>query len=88
LYDREARFNANAEMVTALDASLCHSRIEERAVLNRERTEKYEKNRPPNKGWHELKSTEFQKEMYRNRVAQNSEANALYLEKLKDRNLY
>jgi len=69
-------------MVTAFDGVLCHSRIEERTVLNRERKEKYEKNRPPNKGWHELKSSEFQKELYRNRVAQNSEANALYLKKL------
>jgi hypothetical protein len=56
-------------MVTALDASLCQSRIEERVVLNKERQNKYDKNRPPHKGWHELKSTEFQKEMYRNRVA-------------------
>jgi hypothetical protein len=46
-------------MVEAYDSVLAHSRFEEREVLNRERKDKYEKNRPPNKGWHELKTADF-----------------------------
>ena len=48
---------------------MLHERREELDRLNAQRFKEYETNRPPADKWYELKSTEFTKELYRNRVA-------------------
>lgn len=53
------------------------------------RFKEYEKNRPPEQGWYELKTSQFSKELYRNRVAlKPNNTNAVYLENLMDKKLY
>ena len=67
---------------------LKHRRLE-RDILNKQRTKEYEKNRPPQDKWYELKTTEFAKELYRNRVALKPDgANEIYLKKLQDPYIY
>ena len=44
-------------------------RKKERELLNIKREREFEKNRPPQDRWYELKTQEFSKEMYRNRMA-------------------
>lgn len=57
--------------------------------LNEKRMTEYEKNRPPQDRWYELKSKEFSKELYRNRMElKPNDANQVYLETLKDPYLY
>ena len=62
---------------------LTDARVAERSILNKQRFKEYEKNRPPQDKWYELKSAGFQKELYRNRVAlKPNNSNAVYLENL------
>lgn len=61
----------------------------EKEVLNSKRQKEYEKNRPPQDRWYELKNTEFSKELYRNRMAlKPNDENRVYLQTLQDPNLY
>ena len=49
-------------------------------MLNKKRFTEYEKNRPPQDKWYEIKGQGFQKELYRNRVAlKPNNLNAVYL---------
>ena len=70
-------------MISAYEDVLLKHRRKERDMLNRQRMKEYEKNRPPQDKWYELKSTEFAKELYRNRVALKPDnQNEIYLKKL------
>ena len=81
--------NSKALIIEGYEGVLQHNRQNEKQVLNRERFKEYEKNRPPQKNWFEMKSSGFQKELYRNRVAlKPNNSNANYLETLQDQNLY
>jgi len=52
-------------MIEAYEALLTQQRMEEREVLNAERFFHSENNRPPEKGWYELKDKRFHKEFAR-----------------------
>ena len=68
---------------------LTDKRCHEKGILNGQRFKEYEKNRPPQNNWYELKSGEFSKELYRNRMAlKPNNSNSVYLETLQDKNLY
>ena len=68
---------------------MTQSRVEEREQLNRRRFKEYETNRPPADKWYELKSKDFSKELYRNRVAlKPNNSNKVYLDILQDPYLY
>ena len=55
----------------------------EKELLNGKRFREFEKNRPPQDRWYELKSPEFSKELYRNRMAlKPNDANRVYLQTL------
>lgn len=76
-------------IIDAYEAILTKNREKERAILNIERQKEYEKNRKPRPQWYALKSTEFSKELYRNRVAlKPNNENDSYLGRLQDPNLY
>jgi len=63
--------------------------MKERDILNAERFKEHDKNRKPRAQWYALKTTEFSKELYRNRVAlKPNNENDSYLERLLDPNLY
>jgi len=63
--------------------------MKEREILNRERFKEHEKNRKPRPQWYALKTPEFSKELYRNRVAlKPNNENDSYLERLLDPFLY
>lgn len=66
---KEPRPDANKLCIAAYESILTHERREELEKLNAQRFKEYETNRPPADKWYELKSTEFTKELYRNRVA-------------------
>ena len=66
---KEGRPDANKLCIEAYESILTHDRREEKAQLNAQRFKEYEKNRPPADKWYGLKTTEFSKELYRNRVA-------------------
>ena len=58
-------------------------RRKEKDLLNVEREKEYEKNRPPAERWYMLKSKEFSKELYRNRMdLKPNNQNKNYLEVL------
>ena len=83
------RQNTKDLIISAYEGVLTHNREEEKNVLNKQRFTEYEKNRPPQDNWYEMKSSGFQKELYRNRVAlKPNNSNAVYLENLQDKNLY
>ena len=68
---------------------MTHERNSEKNILNIKRNEEYERNRPPKEKWYEMKTSGFQRELYRNRVALTpNNLNAVYLENLQDQNLY
>ena len=52
-------------------------------MLNTVRFKEFEKNRPPQDKWYELKTSEFTKELYRNRMAlKPNDENGAYLRTL------
>ena len=79
----------NLYMVKAFEALLYEQRRIEKEMLNLQREKEYEKNRPPQDGWYKLKTSEFNKELYRNRMAlKPNNQNRVYLDNLKDPYLY
>ena len=57
--------------------------------LNVKRAKEFEKNRPPQQKWYELKSPQFAEELYRNRMElKPNEQNKQYLQTLQDNYLY
>ena len=66
---KENRPDSKKLCIEAYESILTHERRAELDQLNAERFKEYETNRPPADKWYELKSTEFTKELYRNRVA-------------------
>ena len=64
-------------------------REDERGQLNKRRFKEFERRRPPADKWYELKSKDFSKELYRNRVAlKPNNSNQVYLDILQDPYLY
>ena len=87
--DKFDRPNSKKLCIEAYEGILTHERKNEREQLNRQRFEEYETNRPPANKWYELKSKDFSKELYRNRVAlKPNNQNSVYLEILQDPYLY
>ena len=85
----KTRFDSKQLIIESYEAILQHRRMSEKDVLNGERFKEYEKNRPPQPGWYALKSGEFSKELFRNRMAlKPNDSNSVYLKTLQDRNLY
>mmetsp|Transcript_13206 Transcript_13206/g.20585 ORF Transcript_13206/g.20585 Transcript_13206/m.20585 type:complete len:136 (+) Transcript_13206:2683-3090(+) len=85
----KTRFNSKNLIVDAYEGVLMDDRQKEKGILNDQRFKEFEKNRPPQDKWYELKNSGFQKELYRNRVAlKPNNSNAVYLENLQDKNLY
>lgn len=81
--------NKNRLMVQAFESLLYEKRRIEKEMLNLKRAKEYEKNRPPQPGWYMLKSDEFNKELYRNRMAlKPNNQNRMYLNNLQDPYLY
>lgn len=63
--------------------------MHEKGILNGQRFKEFEKNRPPQDKWYEMKTGDFSKELYRNRMAlKPNDANRVYLKTLQDPNLY
>jgi len=83
------RNDAKALIIEAYEGVLYEKRRFEKKLLNGKRFKEFEKNRPPQDRWYELKSTEFSKELYRNRMAlKPNDANRVYLQTLQDTMLY
>ena len=79
----------NLFTLRAFESLLYEKRRIEKEMLNLERAKEYEKNRPPQDGWYTLKTPEFSKELYRNRMAlKPNNQNRVYLDNLKDPYLY
>lgn len=77
------RYDSKQLIIEAYEEILKDRRLKERDVLNGRRFKEYEKNRPPQSNWYELKSGEFSKEHYRNRMAlKPNDSNTLYLKTL------
>jgi hypothetical protein len=75
--------------ISAYESVLFNERADERKQLNAQRFKEYERNRPPADQWYELKTKEFTKELYRNRVAlKPNNSNEVYLDTLQDPYLY
>ena len=87
--DKNERTDSNNLCVEAYEGILLDRRTLEREQLNKERFKEFEKNRPPADKWYELKSKDFSKELYRNRVAlKPNNSNNEYLDILQDPYLY
>ena len=85
----KSRFDQKALIIEAYEGVLYERRKLEKELLNGKRFKEYEKNRPPQDRWYELKSCEFSKELYRNRMAlKPNDANRVYLKTLQDPYLY
>lgn len=85
----KTRFASKELIISAYEGVLTNHREGEREILNGHRFKEYEKNRPPQQNWYEIKGGEFSKELYRNRMAlKPNNTNAVYLETLQDKNLY
>jgi len=85
----KTRFDSKKLIIEAYEEVLIEKRQHEKGILNGCRFKEYEKNRPPQNNWYELKSGEFSKELYRNRMALKPEGeNNVYLQILQDKNLY
>ena len=85
----KTRMDGKSLIIEAYEGVLYDRRRTERELLNGKRFKEYEKNRPPQDRWYELKSTEFSKELYRNRMAlKPNDANRVYLQTLQDQLLY
>jgi len=87
--DKKPRPSSKNLCIEAYESILTAERLEERKQLNGMRFKEFEKNRPPADKWYELKSKDFSKELYRNRVAlKPNNSNEVYLEILQDPYLY
>jgi len=87
--DKAPRPSSKQLCIEAYESILTHERLEERRQLNMQRLKEFEKNRPPARQWYELKSKDFSKELYRNRVAlKPNNSNKVYLDTLQDPYLY
>lgn len=85
----KTRFASKELIIQAYEAVLMDKRHQEMSILNGQRFKEYEKNRPPQNNWFELKGGEFSKELYRNRMAlKPNDSNSVYLQTLQDKNLY
>lgn len=85
----KTRYKPNELIIETYEDILTYNRKKEKDALNETRFIVYEKNRPPQDKWYEMKSSGFQKELYRNRVAlKPNNTNAVYLENLLDNKLY
>lgn len=85
----KTRFDSKELLIKTYEDLLLYERQQERGALNRARQIAYDKNRPPQDGWYMMKSSGFEKELYRNRVAlKPNNLNAVYLANLKDDQLY
>lgn len=88
LYDGK-RNDKKKLIIESFEAMLYEMRRVEKEMLNAKREKEYEKNRPPQDKWYMLKTEEFNKELYRNRMAlKPNNENKVYLENLKDPYLY
>jgi len=88
LYDGH-RNDKKQLLIDTFEALLYEKRRIEKEMLNSKRSKEYEKNRPPQERWYELKSEEFNKELYRNRMAlKPNNQNRVYLNNLQDPYLY
>ena len=87
--DKKPRPSSKNLCIEAYESILTAERQEERKQLNNMRFKEFERNRPPADKWYELKSSDFTKELYRNRVAlKPNNSNEKYLEILQDPYLY
>ena len=85
----KSRFDSKKLIIEAYEGVLLDKRQLEMGILNGQRFKEYEKNRPPQNNWFELKGGEFSKELYRNRMAlKPNDSNSVYLQTLQDKNLY
>lgn len=83
------RMDSKGLIIEAYESVLLERRRLEKELLNSKRFKEFEKNRPPQDKWYELKSAEFTKELYRNRMAlKPNDENRVYLQTLQDKNLY
>lgn len=83
------RLDSKGLIIEAYESVLLERRRLEKDLLNSKRFKEFEKNRPPQDKWYELKSSEFTKELYRNRMAlKPNDENRVYLQTLQDKNLY
>ena len=83
------RLDQKGLIIDAYEGVLFDRRRMERGILNAKRFKEHEKNRPPEDKWYMLKSKEFSKELYRNRMAlKPNDSNYVYLQNLKDEYLY
>ena len=88
LYDGK-REDKKKLMISAFEGLLYEMRRIEKEMLNLKRAKEYEKNRPPQDYWYMLKTEEFNKELYRNRMAlKPNNENKVYLNNLQDPYLY
>jgi len=79
----KTRHDSKQLIIEAYEEVLKEKRQHEKEVLNGQRFKEYEKNRPPQSNWYELKSGEFSKELYRNRMAlKPNDSNSVYLQTL------
>jgi hypothetical protein len=67
--NRKNRDKKSELLINAYESVLTKERKKERQILNKVRDKEIQKNRPPQDQWYELKSSEFNQECYRNRVA-------------------
>jgi hypothetical protein len=89
LISDKSRLDQKGLIIEAYESVLYDRRRIEKDLLNSKRFREYEKNRPPQDKWYELKSSEFTKELYRNRMAlKPNDENRVYLQTLQDKNLY
>jgi hypothetical protein len=63
------RHDSKVLIIDAYEGLLTEHRRNEKNLLNQKRSKEFERNRPPQDKWYTLKSTEFEKELYRNRMA-------------------
>ena len=89
LISDKTRLDQKGLIIEAYESVLLQRRKLEMGLLNSKRFKEFEKNRPPQDKWYELKSSEFTKELYRNRMAlKPNDENRVYLQTLQDKNLY
>ena len=81
--------NQRTLLMDTFEDLLSEKRLLERKILNQKREVEYEKHRPPQQGWYELKTPKFSEELYRNRMEMKpNDENKTYLRQLKDDYLY
>lgn len=89
LISDKTRLDQKGLIIEAYESVLLERRQLEKRLLNSVRFQEFEKNRPPQNKWYELKSSEFSKELYRNLMSlKPNDENRVYLQTLQDKNLY